>query len=102
MMAVPTLKRCLGQLRNRQRHSAKHPQRRKAIGALVHAPLFPTASRVGTVRVQDPETRRDYTVEVWIHSGVMVISHATDKRWLLELDEILDLAIAAGIDRGAD
>ncbi|KDE89317.1 hypothetical protein D7Y57_06005 [Stenotrophomonas maltophilia] len=102
MMAVPTLKRCLGQLRNRQHHSAKHPQRRKAIGALVHAPLFPTASHVGTVQVQDPETRRDYTVEVWIHSGVMVVSHATDKRWLLELDEILDLAIAAGIDRGAD
>ncbi|HDS1665943.1 TPA: hypothetical protein ACKQCJ_001978 [Stenotrophomonas maltophilia] len=51
--------------------------------------------------MQDPDSRREYLVEVWIHSGVLVISQSTDKRWLLELDEILDLAIAAGIDRGA-
>ena len=101
-MAVPTLQRCLGQVCNRKRHSAQHPQRKKSIGVLVHdRHMFPTASRVGTVQVQDPETRREYLVEVWIHSGVLVISQSTDKRWLLELDEILDLAIAAGIDRGA-
>lgn len=101
-MAVPTLRRCLGQARNRKRHSAQHPQRKKSIGFLVHDHhTFPTASRLGAVQVGDPETGHEYSVEVWIHSGVMVISHSTGKRWLLELDEILDLAIAAGIDRGA-
>lgn len=101
-MAVPTLQRCLGQVRNRQRHSAQHPQRKKSIGTLVQdCHTFPTASRMGEVQVHDPETGREYSVEVWIHSGVVVIAHSTSKRWLLELDEILDLAIAAGIDRGA-
>ncbi len=33
-MAVPTLQRCLGQVCNRKRHSAQHPQRKKSIGVL--------------------------------------------------------------------
>lgn len=100
-MAVPTLQRCLGQVHNRKRHSAQHPQRKKSIGVLVQdCHMFPTASRVGAIQVQDPDSRREYLIEVWIHTGVLVISQSTNKRWLLELDEILDLAIAAGIDRG--
>lgn len=101
-MAVPTLKRCRGQVRNRKSHSAQHPQRKKAIGTLIQDSLFPMDSRVAAVELHDSETSREYSVELWPHNGVMVVSHSTERCWLLNMDEIVDLAVVAGIDRRAD
>ncbi|MBH1632494.1 hypothetical protein I5U01_16445 [Stenotrophomonas maltophilia] len=100
-MAVPTLKRCHGQVRNRKSHSA-HPKRHRPVGMVASKPPFLEDSAVATLHILDQQTGGEYGIDLLPSYGIQVTSSSTSKRWYLDADAIVDLAIAAGIDRRAD
>lgn len=100
-MAVPTLERCRGQVRNRKSHSA-HPKRRRSVGVIASKPPFLEDAAVATLHMLDPVTHRRYCIDLFPGYGIQVKTSSTSNRWYLDADGIIDLAIAAGIDRRAD
>ncbi|HGM7330853.1 hypothetical protein [Stenotrophomonas muris] len=97
-MAVPTLKRCRGQMRNRKSHSA-HPKRRRPVGVIASKPPFLEDAVVATLYMLDPVTNCEYGIDLLPGYGIQVTTSSTSNRWYLDADGIVDLAIAAGIDR---
>ncbi len=100
-MAVPTLKRCRGQVRNRKSHSA-HPKHRRFVGVVACKPLFLDDAAVATLYMLDPVTNCEYGIDLVSGYGIQVTTSSTSNRWYLDADGIVDLAIAAGIDRRVD
>ncbi len=100
-MAVPTLKRCRGQMRNRKSHSA-HPRRRRPIGVVASKPPFLEDAAVATLYMLDPATNCEYGIDLLPGYGIQVTTSSNSNRWYLDADGIIDLAIAAGIDRRGD
>ncbi|WP_340569905.1 hypothetical protein [Stenotrophomonas sp. G106K1] len=98
-MAAPSRKRCAGQARNRKAHSA-NPKHRRKVGTIACVQTDGAARSAG--KVMDPATGAEYSVDIGIDGGVQITSGATGRRWTAAWDELIDLAIAAGIDRGAD
>lgn len=101
-MAAPSLKRCNGLKRNRREHS-EHPKHRAdpdTIGK-IH-PRGTIFLRRSYGKASDPRTDRDYDLDGSTGGLPMITSGRTGKIWSISWDELIDLAVAAGIDREGD
>ncbi|MGH3799310.1 MAG: hypothetical protein ACRDTD_04085 [Pseudonocardiaceae bacterium] len=101
-MAVPSLKRCKALKRNRQEHSAlskRHPQQ------VPTGQIYPAETdfvRVNHGKSKDPRTGLVYDLDRTPGGLPMITSGRTGKIWNISWDDLVDLAVAAGIDKGAD
>lgn len=101
-MAAPSLERCKGIARNRREHSAR-PKHRPHLGTVgTLRPNGPPRIAVYIGRVCHSKSGRMYEVSLDDDRQPVVTSCTTWSDWTISWDELIDLAVAAGIDREGD
>lgn len=104
-MAVPSLKRCQGIKRKRREFSArpKHQQKLPAIGTLHPCDTDFSLLYVVDAYLDGGGGGMRYGLNVSSTDSIpAVVSCTTGKTWTVGWDELIALAIAAGIDREGD
>lgn len=102
-MSAPTIKRCEGIKRNCMAHSAhrKHPAN-KPVSAAPTGRIFPAGTKLMISRefakALSEDTGNEYLLATGMCGKPQITSIRTGKVWAINWDDLIDMAVTAGID----